>query len=212
MGSKCCWRHISFASLGAGFESPRLHQSRRYRMKFCKTCNKSTYKPRQRIYTKYCNLVCRDADKDYWAAISKTKQKQVISADQKLKISNALRSYYKNNPKIKNSSASINAYRCACSFTFNLADYPTEFDFHLLEKYGWYKPSNKGDNLLGVSRDHAISVSYGFKHGIDPRIIAHPANCILMQQNKNSSKGYHSSMTIEQLMFKITLWDNKYNC
>lgn len=46
------------------------------------------------------------------------------------------------------------AYRLDSNFKFNLSDYKEEFDFTLIEKYGWYSPSNKNNNLDGVSRDH----------------------------------------------------------
>lgn len=115
----------------------------------------------------------------------------------------------KNIEKRKNRPALIN-YRADCSFKFNLADYPDEFDFKLIESYGWYKPKNRGNNLTGISRDHAVSVRYGFDNNIPPEHLAHPANCILMQHGKNVSKGTSNSMTYEQLLIKIKSWDEKY--
>lgn len=102
-------------------------------------------------------------------------------------------------------------YREKCNFNFNLRDFPNEFDFSLIEKYGWYVASNKPNpNLNGVSRDHAISVRYGFENHIDPRIISHPANCILLRQCDNSKKGIKCSMTLEELLNRIELWNKKY--
>lgn len=37
-------------------------------------------------------------------------------------------------------------YKQDCLFKFNLADYPEHFDFSLIEKYGWYSPTNKKNN------------------------------------------------------------------
>jgi len=37
-------------------------------------------------------------------------------------------------------------YRRACEFKFDIKDYPDKFDFELIEKYGWYKAKNRGDN------------------------------------------------------------------
>jgi hypothetical protein len=34
-------------------------------------------------------------------------------------------------------------YKAETKFKFGLNDYPDEFDFTLIERYGWYSPSNK---------------------------------------------------------------------
>ena len=106
-------------------------------------------------------------------------------------------------------SALIN-YRADCSFKFNLKDFPLEFDFTLIEKYGWYKPKNRGNNLCGVSRDHMVSVKFGFDNSIDPNIISHPANCRLIRHSENVSKYSKNSITLEQLLNNIEKWDLKY--
>jgi len=103
-------------------------------------------------------------------------------------------------------------YRINASFRFSLNDYPDEFDFSKIEKHGWYAPSTaRKPNLYGVSRDHIVSVIYGFENNIDPKIIAHPANCRLMTHSENVSKGPKSGMTIEELKRKILEWDSKYS-
>ncbi len=107
-------------------------------------------------------------------------------------------------------SSSIEEYRRLCAFKFNLADYPDEFDFDLIREHGWYKPKNKGNNLNGVSRDHLISVRYGFDNKIDPKILSHPANCKLMQHNNNVSKYTNCELSLEQLLERIDQWDEKY--
>ena len=101
-------------------------------------------------------------------------------------------------------------YRLQCNFQFALSDFPNEFDFELINQYGWYKAKNHGNNLNGISRDHIISVDYGFKNNIDPNIIRHPANCQLLRHNDNVSKNSKSSMTIEELKDKIDKWNKKY--
>lgn len=105
---------------------------------------------------------------------------------------------------------SLKYYRSLCSFRFNLADYPGEFDFGLVEKYGWYAAANHGDNLGGVSRDHIYSVREGYENKVDPSIVSHPANCRLLIHNKNVSKGKKSEITLEELKQKIEEWDKKY--
>lgn len=101
-------------------------------------------------------------------------------------------------------------YRADTAFKFNLKDYPDEFNFTLVEQYGWYSPKNKGNNLSGVSRDHMVSVRYGFDHNIDPAIIAHPANCRLILQSQNASKNKKNEITYEELLVRIARWNNKY--
>lgn len=105
---------------------------------------------------------------------------------------------------------SLKEYRGLCSFRFSLNDYPDEFDFLLVEKYGWYRAKNRGDNLNGVSRDHIVSVRFGYENRIDPKIISHPANCQLLRHNDNVSKYKKCGLTIDELMMKIIHWDDKY--
>ena len=101
-------------------------------------------------------------------------------------------------------------YKQDSKFNFNLSDFPIEFEFSLIEKYGWYKPKNRGNNLGGISRDHIYSVNEGFKNNIDPKIISHPANCRLMIHSDNISKNKKSDITIDELLKKIEDWDKKY--
>jgi hypothetical protein len=103
-------------------------------------------------------------------------------------------------------------YYKECQFKFNLSDYPNEFNFNLIKEYGWYQAKNHGNNLNGVSRDHMISVKYGYENNISPEIIKHPANCQLMIHNENSSKWKACSITSEELNSRIIEWDNKYGC
>ena len=101
-------------------------------------------------------------------------------------------------------------YSVACRFNFNVYDYPTCFDLKLLEEYGWYTASNRGNNLNGISRDHSYSVREGFRNNIDPKIISHPANCVLMRQNENSKKKTKCNITIEELLERICVVDRAY--
>lgn len=108
-------------------------------------------------------------------------------------------------------TAELKYYRSQCSFNyFSLSDYPEEFNFALIEEFGWYKAKNRGNNLNGVSRDHIVSVKYGWENNIDPKIISHPANCQLMLQSNNSSKGESCNMNLDDLLIKISEWNKKY--
>jgi len=101
-------------------------------------------------------------------------------------------------------------YRPRCEFKFSLDEYPDGFNFDLITEHGWYSPTNKKNNLTGVSRDHIYSVKNGYENKIDPLIISHPANCKLMLHNENNSKNTNSNITIEELLNKISEWDKKY--
>jgi len=101
-------------------------------------------------------------------------------------------------------------YRLDANFKFNLADYPDEFDFTLVKEHGWYSPTNKNNNLGGVSRDHMFSVREGFEMGINPELISHPANCRLMIHTDNISKNKKSIITIEDLLDRIKKFEDKY--
>jgi hypothetical protein len=100
----------------------------------------------------------------------------------------------------------LRVYRWACRFAFNINNYPDKFDLNLIDMYGGYSAKNHGGNLNGVSRDHIISVRYGFDNNIDPNIIAHPANCELMVHGDNSSKGTKNGMTMDELLNRIQNW------
>lgn len=91
-----------------------------------------------------------------------------------------------------------------------MKDYPDEFDFKLIEQYGWYKAKNRGNNPNGVSRDHMYSVVDGFVNNVDPLIVAHPANCRLIRQSENASKKNKSCITLDELKERIRIWNEKY--
>jgi endogenous inhibitor of DNA gyrase (YacG/DUF329 family) len=102
-------------------------------------------------------------------------------------------------------------YELDSKFKFNIYDYPDEFDLSLIDQFGWYSAANKGNNIYGVSRDHMISISYGFENRIPAEIISHPANCQLMRHNLNSKKNISCSITVEELEQRIKFWNEKYH-
>jgi hypothetical protein len=101
-------------------------------------------------------------------------------------------------------------YRPSCEFDFNLSKYADEFDFNIIKEYGWYSPTNKKNNLNGVSRDHLYSVKDGYLHKIEPNIMKHPANCQLIKHTDNNIKNIYSTITIEDLYERIKKWNDKY--
>lgn len=103
-------------------------------------------------------------------------------------------------------------YSYQCRFTFNIAKYPEWFDYasDLIKEYGWYSAANRGNNLSGCSRDHLYSVTDGFKNNIDPKIISHPANCKILPHRQNQNKHKHSSITFNELLDRIKLFEQQY--
>lgn len=106
-------------------------------------------------------------------------------------------------------------YYSASRFKFNVYHYPEEFDLSLIDQYGWYtcpglKRKGHPKNVLGVSRDHIISVSYGFTNNIHSSIISHPANCRIMIHSDNKIKHNKCDLTVKQLLEKIDKWNKKY--
>lgn len=110
----------------------------------------------------------------------------------------------------KRNMSEYQKYYRKCQFDFSLNLFPDEFDFSLIEKYGWYRAKNHGNNLNGISRDHMISIKYGYENNINPEIIKHPANCSLMKHGDNVSKNKNCSITLNELLDRIKLWNIKY--
>ena len=107
-------------------------------------------------------------------------------------------------------------YEYSCRFSFGISSYPEWFtDASLLiNKYGWYSApgSNKKgiSNVNGISRDHMLSVSYGFKNNIHPLIVSHPANCTLLQHKNNQQKHDTCSITLDELLNRIEKFNIVY--
>ena len=101
-------------------------------------------------------------------------------------------------------------YKQACAFKFNVYDFPRRFDISLIEQHGWYKASNRGNNLNGISRDHMISVRYGFENAINPKIISHPANCKLVHHVENQKKRAKCTITLQELINEISKFESQW--
>ena len=102
-------------------------------------------------------------------------------------------------------------YYQAARFRFNVYQFPEKFDLDLVNNHGWYscpgkKRKRSAKNINGVSRDHLMSVSYGFKNNIDPAIISHPANCQIVLHSENKRKAESCKITLEELLDRIKNW------
>jgi len=98
----------------------------------------------------------------------------------------------------------ISNYRKAVTFSFTPNILPQITGYNKLCKFGWYSKHN----ILGMTKDHKVSVHYGFINKISPSIIAHPANCEFMSLRENSSKNYNSSITLDTLLKDIKNFNN----
>ena len=78
-------------------------------------------------------------------------------------------------------------------FSFGFHKYKNIKGYELIKEYGIYNPIT---NKNGVSRDHMLSINYGWVHNIPPEIISHPANCEIILQTKNASKSKKSSIKL----------------
>lgn len=96
-------------------------------------------------------------------------------------------------------------YRKSCSFKFNIYSYKNLPGYALLLANGVYHPIK---NPQGVCRDHMLSVEEGYKAGIDPEVLSHPANCQFLTNRDNCKKGTQSSLTYEELCKRIESWNN----
>jgi len=100
------------------------------------------------------------------------------------------------------------AYRKLCKFNISPKEYPELYNSKLIQKYGWYLPTNqpKPQNLKGVCWDHLYRIEDGYKNKIDPTIISHPANAELVPWTVNIGRK-KSTITFKQLQERIQLWN-----
>jgi hypothetical protein len=113
------------------------------------------------------------------------------------------KSYKKYHPSIYHDQEH---YRYLCRFNFSISQFPIWFNGKIIEEHGWYSL----ENLNGVSRDHRISITDGWRNNIDPKFISHPANCVLLPHKQNQSKGFKSCISIQDLMEDIERFNKLY--
>ena len=94
-----------------------------------------------------------------------------------------------------------------CQFKFDVFKHTKILGYELFKEHTWYHPIN---NVNGLTRDHMMSISYGYEHGIDPEMISHPANCQIMLALDNFKKNYKTSITYEQLKERIENWNTNF--
>lgn len=92
-------------------------------------------------------------------------------------------------------------YRNECRFNFNPYEFKEIPGYDNLIKYGIYHPTK---NPGGVTRDHIVSVEYGWRNNIDSNVISNPSNCQFLTNKENARKGTDSWITIETLLERIS--------
>lgn len=101
-------------------------------------------------------------------------------------------------------SGNIKQYRRACKFKISKKTNPELFDKILLQQYGWYRAANhpQGYNPKGATWDHLFRIEDGFKLGVNPEIMCHPANAEMISWEKNFARKT-SRITLEELLQRI---------
>lgn len=157
----------------------------------CKFCGKEfTVLPSKYASGDFCSKDCAIKYSSRFANTYECRKKKSVTICDRLGISHENKTekeiYYRN-----------------CVFRFGIDDFKRVEGFDLIQKYGMYSPHN---NLDGVARDHMVSRHYGWTHNIPPEVIRHPANCRIINQRENASKGEKCCITIEELYERIKNW------
>lgn len=184
-----CSKFCSHSYSGKLGKNKHIHQQKEQKIKICPYCNKEFLISKTHPNGIYCSRICFAKHRQFIKF-----KKEYENITNQIEKKNLLLKYYRNK----------------CQFTFSLNNFPNEFDFQLIKKYGWYAAKNHGNNLNGVSRDHMFSVKEGFLNNINPIFISHPANCRLIRHKDNVSKLDKSLFSKEQLLKRIIDWDIKY--
>lgn len=162
----------------------------------CKKCNNIVfYENRKNLY---CSRECRktkNVKKLKKVSICKGVNCNIILEGRKQYCHNCRHDYYE-------------VYKPNCRFQFNLNLYADLIEgIEYLKELGRYSPSNRKNNLSGASFDHMYSIKDGYVNRIDCSIISHPANCRIMPHSENNLKNIDSSITLENLLERIKLFD-----
>jgi hypothetical protein len=178
-----------------------------YCSSFCAHKRTQTNLTKNKIKKKICDNLGIDFD-PYKRYLKKCKRcgKEYSNKNRKFCSQECLKIY-------RRETMNINEYRSFyldCQFNFDLKMFSNEFNFELIEEFGWYSPTNKKNNLGGISRDHIVSIKYAYENKIPAKYIRHPANCQLLKQTDNIRKYKNNIITFRELLQRIYLWEKKY--
>lgn len=69
-----------------------------------------------------------------------------------------------------------------------------------------HKLYHRVENTKGCVRDHRLSIRDGFKLGVDPELMNHPANCRFLIHSDNARKSGRSEISVDELKLLIHNW------
>jgi len=98
-------------------------------------------------------------------------------------------------------------YKVACSFKFNIFQYPEIPGYNMLLEQGVFNSRTKKH---GVVRDHIVSKEFGWRNQVPPEIISHPANCQFISNEDNIKKSANCDMSLEELLVRIKIWEETH--
>lgn len=113
-----------------------------------------------------------------------------------------------NTLKVRKNNREYPYYSERCKFKFSIEKFNFLFsdqELKLLE-YKIYSPKN---NKNGFSKDHMLSVNYGFNNNIPEYVLSHVANCSLILQTQNRIKNANIILTLDELIERILLFECK---
>lgn len=160
----------------------------------CETCGKIVLWEERYASGRFCCSQC----------YHKFSSKVANSSEARKKKSNTLKSFYKQRNLPKNNLKLI--YKNQCKFRMNVNVYILLSTFTDTDLSNWYG-INHIYNREQTSRDHMVSQEYGYNHKIDPYLISHPANCLLIKQGENSSKKEGCSLTLRELIERVEFFN-----
>ncbi len=116
-------------------------------------------------------------------------------------VKNSVINYFRKEGRLNTNEKFL--YKKSCEFKFDPYKYKNIPGYELLLDKGIYSAVG---NPNGVCRDHMLSVEYGWRNKIDPKIIAHPANCQFIGNIDNIKKGSGSCLSLKLLKQRINNW------
>lgn len=101
-------------------------------------------------------------------------------------------------------------YRVSADWNERMFDLASDNECVLIEQYGIFHSTK---NSKGVVRDHMYGRRYGFKEGVFPELLRHPANCqiILHADNIRKSKTNECSISLIELFDRIINYNNEWH-
>lgn len=168
-------------------------------MRACKHCNLPTTNPQ------FCSKSC---------TTKHLNRLRVHSTASKLKRSTTIKALgLKHSPPSQRGKRWAKApnrdwlsYRASAAFYIPRYLLPYIEGVGLIDVIGWYHPTS---NPTGASRDHILSVKFGWQNNVPINVIRHPANCRIVPDPANRQKGAKCAITLPMLMNRINAFNTR---